>query len=336
MFGMRIYIDTTQAKAHAMNLTRRSSLVLLLACTGLAHGQAYPTGPVKILVGFAPGGVVDSVTRKIADRLGERLGTNVVVENRPGASGTIAGAAVARATPDGQTLLFGVAANMAVAPSLMRSPPYEPVKAFAPVAEVARGQYVWLVRTDSPVTNMKEFASWARSQPGKLNYASPGQGSVHHLATEMLVRALGVEMTHVPYRTSMYVPLLGGEVHAMLDSLPGPLPHLESGKLRAVAVTGPRRLARLPDVPTLGEQGVTGVDASSWWGVVAPAGTPAAVVQRLNTEINAILAEPAFRTLLASWGVEPSQGTPQAFGAYIQEENMRWKAVIGRVGVTLD
>jgi tripartite-type tricarboxylate transporter receptor subunit TctC len=317
-----------------MSFTRLLTLLVLLFSPTLLWAQAPGSPPIRILIGFAPGGAPDVVLRKIAPRLGERLGAPIVVENRPGASGTIAGAAVARAEPDGRTLLFAAAANLAVAPALMKAPPYDPAKAFAPVAEIARGPYLWLVRSDAPARDMREFVAWAKRQSGKLNYATPGIGSAHHLATEVLARAVGVDLVHVPYRTAMDPALLAGEVQAMFQSLPAPLALIESGKLRALAVSGPRRLSLLPDVPTLREQGIVDADANSWWGIVAPAGTPAPVISRLNAEINAVLQEPETRKLLGSWGIEPSSSTPMEFGRYIEEEADRWKSVVTRLGLT--
>jgi tripartite-type tricarboxylate transporter receptor subunit TctC len=323
-----------------MNLLPRLLLAFVAATVLMpwepSQAQTFPAGPVKVLIGFPAGGPPDLLLRRMATRLGERLGTSVVVENRPGASGTIAASSVAHAAPDGQTLLFGVAANLAVAPATMKNPPYDPVTAFTPIVEVARGPYVWLVRSDAPARNMREFVAWAKASPGKLNYATPGIGSVHHLATELLSRTSGLELVHVPYRTGLYAPLLAGEVQAMFESLPGPLPYLESGKLRALGVTGPRRLARLPDVPTLAEQGLAGMDANSWWGFVGPAGLPSAVVARLNTETHRVLEEPEMKSLLAGWGIEPSSGSPEAFGAYIAQESAHWKAIVQRLDVPLE
>jgi tripartite-type tricarboxylate transporter receptor subunit TctC len=307
-----------------------AGVVLSLGAAAVAQTSAYPQRPIKVLHGFSAGGAPDAVLRQVAVRLERALGTPVVVENRPGASGTIAAAAVARAEPDGYTLLFGVAANLAVAPAFAKPPPYDPVGAFAPIVEVARGPYVWLVRDDAPARTMTEFVQWARARPGQPNYASPGEGSVHHLATEMLKQAAGLDLVHVPVTTGLYLPLIGGQVDAMFDSMPSPLPHLASGKLRALAVTGPKRLAALPDVPTLAEQGIPGIDVNSWWGFVGPAGLPRDVVLRLNAEIRKALAEPELVAVLAKMAIEPSPGTPEAFAAYLAQEAARWKQVAAK------
>lgn len=296
---------------------------LLLASP--AHADTYPSAPVKLLMGFPAGGPPDTVGRRVAEMLGARLGQPVVVENRPGASGTIAAAAVAHGVPDGHTLLFGVAANLAVAPATLVRPPYDPRSAFAPVIEVARGPYVWVVRADSPAHSMREFVDWSRRHPGRLNYGTPGIGTVQHLVTEMLEQRTGIHMVHIPYRGLVHSALLAGEVHAMFDSMPGPLPHLAAGRVRALAVTGPRRLAALPDVPTFAEQALPDLDVNSWWGIVAPAGTPTSVIVRLNHEIAQVLRDAELSKALAAWGIEATPGTPEAFGAYIAQEYLRWK-----------
>ena len=315
----------------------------MIGMAGLLFGagvfaQSYPLRPITILNGFPPGGPTDIVVRQIGAKLSDRLGQPVIIENRAGATGTIAGAAVARAPADGYTLLFGVAANLAVAPATMKTAPYDPAKAFAPIIEVARGPYVWLVKPDVPARTMQEFVAWAKKSDGKVNYGSPGTGSLHHLAGEMLKQAAGIDMTHVPYKggSTTYTGLLGGEIDAMFDSMPSPTPHLQAGKLRALAVTGPKRLASLPDVPTLSEAGLPGVDVHFWWGFVGPAGLPKHIVAKLNAEIARALADPDMKATFAKWDIEPTPGTPEAFGAYVSKEAARWREFVANSKLTLD
>jgi tripartite-type tricarboxylate transporter receptor subunit TctC len=316
----------------------RMLLLGLLLAAGTAGAQTYPSKTVTLVNGFPPGGPTDLTLRQIAAKLGERLGQPVVVDNRAGAAGTIAGAAVARAAPDGHTLLFGVAANLAVAPATMKTPPYDPATAFTPIIEVARGPYLWLVKPAVPARSLQEFVAWAKANPGKVNYGSPGQGSVHHLAGEMYKRIAGIEMTHVPYKggTTAYTALLGGEIDAMFDSMPAPLPHIAAGKMRALGVTGSKRLPALPEVPTFAEQGVSGVDVHFWWGFVGPAGLPRDIVARLNAEIGRALADPELKATLAKWNIEPTPGTPEAFGAFIVQESRRWREVVAASGLKFE
>jgi tripartite-type tricarboxylate transporter receptor subunit TctC len=313
-------------------------LTALLVCAAPLAAQPYPTKPLTILNGFPPGGTTDGAVRTLAGKLGERLGQQVVIENRPGAAGTIAAAAVARSAPDGYTLLFGVAANLAVAPATMKNPPYDPTRAFTPIAEVARGPYIWMVRADHPAVDMRQFIAWTRANPGQAHYASPGQGSVHHLATEMLKQKTGASMVHVPYKggAALAAALLGGEVQGMFESPGVHLGNLRAGKLRALAVTGPRRLAVLPDVPTLEEQGLPALEVNSWWGIVGPAGLPAEVVQRLNGEIGRVLADPELKAMLDKMSIEAKAGSAEAFGAHIREEWRRWREFVSSSGLVLD
>jgi tripartite-type tricarboxylate transporter receptor subunit TctC len=310
--------------------------IAIAASAGHATSQPAPSAAVRLVVGFPAGGPPDLTARLIASRLERQLGRPVVVENQVGASGTVAAASVARAKPDGQTLLFGVAANLAVAPATMRSPPYDPTADFTPIAEVAKGPYVWLVRADAPAKDMAGFIEWARANPGKLNYGTPGQGTLHHLATEVLKQNTGVFIVHVPYRGAAYAGLIGGDIHGMFDTMPAPLPLIESGKLRALGVTGNRRLPALPQVPTLAEQGIPNMEVNAWWGVVGPAGMARATVLQLHGGIQETLADPEVRATFARWGVEPSRGSPEDFGNYIANESRRWRATVASGALRFD
>jgi tripartite-type tricarboxylate transporter receptor subunit TctC len=320
-----------------MQVARTLTLLALafVTTTTAAEAPTYPTQPITIVNGFSSGGNTDSALRQIAARLAERLGQPVVVLNRPGASGTIAAGTVARAVPDGHTLLFGVAANLAVAPAAMKAPPYDPVHAFAPIIEVASGPYIWMVRADLPVRTMPEFVAWARSKRGQGNYASPGVASVHHLASEMLLQTIGVEMVHIPGGRNLYLSLMAGEVDAMFDTLPGPIAHVKAGKLRALAVTGSKRLEVLPEVQTLAEQGLPDVPVKFWWGLVGPAGLPPSIVTRLNTEVAAILAEGPVQATFAAWGIHATGGSAESFGAWIAQESARWRDFAARTKIVL-
>ena len=310
----------------------------LLFFSSIASAQTYPSKAITLVNGFPPGGPTDITLRQIAAKLAERVAQPVVIDNRAGAAGTIAGSAVARAAPDGYTLLFGVAANLAVAPATMKNPPYDPATAFSPIIEVARGPYIWMVKPSVPAKNLKEFIAWARANPGKVNYGSPGQGSVHHLAGELFKRAAGLDMVHVPYKggTTAYTALLGGEIDAMFDSMPSPLPHIAAGKIRALGVTGEKRLQVLPDVPTFAEQGVAGVDVHFWWGFVGPAGLPKEIVAKLNAEIGRVLADAELKATLAKWNIEATPGTPEAFGAYVAQESKRWREIVAGSGLKFE
>jgi tripartite-type tricarboxylate transporter receptor subunit TctC len=312
------------------------ALALMAAWLSAQAQGTFPTRPITVLHGFAAGGNPDLAAREIAARLANRLGQPVLVENRTGASGTIAASAVARAQPDGHTLLFGVAANLAVAPATRAKPPYDPVQAFTPIIEVAQGPYLWIVRPDFPAQSMREFVAWAKANPRRINLATPGVGSSHHLAAELLQRDTGIELQTVPFTAGMYPALLGSQVDAMVDNLPSPLAHAKAGRLRVLAVTGPRRLALLPHVPTMAEQGLPASDAGFWWGFVGPAGMQPEITMRLNTEIRAILAEQPMQALFAGWGIETTGGSAEAFGRRIAEEFGRWKDVATRAGLRIE
>jgi tripartite-type tricarboxylate transporter receptor subunit TctC len=316
------------------SILRLACAIAAAAATGAA-AQVYPAKPITLINAFPPGGATDLVARQIAAKLTQRLGQQVIVDNRAGAAGTIGAASVARADPDGYTMLFAVAANLAVAPAVLKSVPYDPVKSFAPVVELARGPYVLMVNPSVPAKDLAEFVAYAKQNPGKLNYASPGQGSVHHLVVEMLKQATGIEIVHVPYKggAPMYTATIGGEVQVLLDGMPAPLPHIRAGKVRPLGVTGDKRLGALPEVRSFAEQGVKGVDAQFWWGIVVPAGTPPAIISRLNAEITQILNDPEVRATFEKQNIDPSPGTPEAFGALVAAERARWADVVAKAGI---
>ena len=313
---------------------RRLVAAALLLVAGAALGQGYPSRAITLVNGFPPGAATGTVSRQIAAVLTKRLGQSVVVENRTGASGTIGAASVARATPDGYTLLFGVLSNLIIGPASIKDITFDPVQSFAPIIEVARGPYVLVVVPSVPAKTLPEFIDYAKKNPGKLNFGSVGPGSAHHFAGEMLKRAAGIEMVHVPYKGGgpAYAGLLGGEIQVLLDTMPGPQPYVQAGTLRALGVAGPKRLPTLPTVPTFAEQGLDGVDVQFMFGVVAPRGTPADIVAKLNSEITQVLADPEVRATLAKQSIEPSPGTPEAFGALIAMEFKRWKEIVAKTG----
>jgi tripartite-type tricarboxylate transporter receptor subunit TctC len=321
-----------------MKVIRRFVCAAAAAVATGAAAQTYPAKPVTLVNAFPPGGPTDIVARQIAAKLSQRFGQQVIVDNRAGAAGTIGAASVARAEPDGYTLLFGVAANLAVAPAVLKSVPYDPVKSFAPVIEVARGPYVLMVNPSVPAKDVAEFVAYAKRNPGKLNYGSPGQGSVHHLATEMLKQATGIDIVHVPYKGSApaYTAVMAGEIQVLLDGMPAPLPHLRAGKMRPLGVTGDKRLGALPEVRSFAEQGVQGVDAQFWWGILVPAGTPQPVIARLNAEIAHALNDPEIRATFDKQNIEPSPGTAEAFGAWIAAERGRWAQVVAKAGIKVE
>ncbi len=321
-----------------MKLPRRAFLHLAAAAAlpisaRNASAQAYPTRPVRLIVGYSAGGTADIVARIIAQRLTERLGQPVVVENKPGATTNIATQTVIGAAPDGHTLLYVTAANATNA-SLYSSLPFNFMRDIVPVAGLVEFTLVLVVNAALPVHSIGEFVAYARANPGKISMASFGVGSTSHLSGELLKLVTGIDTVHVPYRggAPMITDLVSGQVQAAFDALPESLPHIRTGALRPLAVTTAARAESLPDVPTIGDT-IPGYEASSWAGLGAPRGTPPAVIETLRREAAAALADPAIRARLNDLGSAPWPLGPDAFGAYIAAETEKWAKVVKFAGV---
>ncbi|AJG24896.1 tripartite tricarboxylate transporter substrate binding protein [Cupriavidus basilensis] len=317
--------------------TRWLALCGWLAATASAFA-AYPDKPVRLVVPFPPGGATDLLAREVSHALSVRLGQSVVIENRPGAGGNIAAVAVARAPADGYTLLFGTFGSLAVNKSLYDKPGYDPLKDFAPVASVAYLPNVLVVHPSVPARNVAELLALARREPGKLTYGSFGNGSSSHLAGELFTHMAGVRIDHVPYKGSApaMTDLIGGRLTMMFDSISTALPYVRDGRVRALAVTTAKPSEQLPGVPTLAAAGVPGYELTAWFGVVAPANTPAAIVDRLNAEIVASLAQPELAARLASQGTVPFPSTPAQFGTYMRTQYQKWDGLIKSANIHLD
>jgi tripartite-type tricarboxylate transporter receptor subunit TctC len=288
--------------------------VLFSLAAGTAAAQGYPTKPIRVVVPFAAGGVVDTTTRALVPRMAEGLGQPLVVDNRPGAGGNIAADLVAKSPADGYTLLVTTHGH-AISPSLYRKLPFDASRDFAPVSQITSSYLVLVASLKTPAASLKELLALARAKPGSLNYGSTGLGAPPHLAGELLKQTAGVDLVHVPYKgdAPMVIALLGGEVDAAFGPLGGALQHIRSGKLRALAMTNPRRSAEIPDVPTMAEAGVTGFELTGWLGLFAPAGTPRAVLERVQAEVSKAISSTEIRERLPGWGYEPVASTPDQF-----------------------
>ena len=304
----------------------------------MSKGQAYPSKPIRLIVPFAAGGGNDNVARLVGKRLSDGLGQQVVVDNRPGAGGVLGAELAAKAAPDGYTLFLGGVGSHAVNPNLHERLPYDPIRDFSPVALLASAPLILVVHPSVPVNSFAEFVAYARARPGQLNYASNGNGSSSQLAAVMFDSMAGVDMVHVPYKglAPALADLLSGQVQLMFSSVVAILPHIKAGKLRGLAVTGRRRLASMPDLPTIAESGLPGYEASSWYGILAPAGTPRDIVQRLNAEIAKALDQPEVRGSLLAEGAEPVGGTPEQFATHIRSEKDRLGKLIREAKIRLE
>ena len=314
-----------------------ASLAAALAPVAFAQ-PAYPTKPILIVVPFPPGGTTDILARAAAQKMTEAWKEQAVVDNRPGAGGNIGAELVARSPADGYTLLMGTVGTHAINASLYAKMPYDHVKDFAPVILVAAVPNVLVVHPSVPATTVAELIAYAKANPGKLNFASSGSGTSIHLAGELFKVMAGVQMTHVPYKGSApaIADLLGGQVQLMFDNLPSALPQIRAGKLRALAVTSSQRAAALPDVPTIAESGLPGYEASSWFGLLAPAGTPADIVAKINGEVARWLASPEAKEKLLAQGANAAGGTPEDFARHIATETAKWQKVVRESGAKVD
>jgi tripartite-type tricarboxylate transporter receptor subunit TctC len=322
-------------------MQRRQQLLCALAAVALASGtfaqtpSNWPTKPIRLVVPFTPGGSTDILARSIGKELQDAWGQPVVIDNVPGAGGSIGADKVAKSPADGYTLLMGHIGTLAVNPSLYPHLPYDPIKSFAPVAWVARVPNVLVVHPSVPARTVQELVALAKAKPGQLAYGSGGNGSAANLATEYFKLRTGTSLLHIPYRGTApaTADLMGGQIQVLFTGAPAVLGQIRAGQLRALAVSSPKRLDALPDVPTVAESGYKDFEADQWYGVVAPAGTPPAVIAKLNAQINLSLNSPALKQRLNNEGAVAVPTTPEAFGAHIAREIARWQPVIksGRV-----
>jgi tripartite-type tricarboxylate transporter receptor subunit TctC len=312
------------------------SLGVLAAFSGALAQPAFPAKPVTLVVPFPPGGALDIVARTLAEEMRKHLGQPMIVDNRPGAGGTLGTGLVARAAPDGYTILLGSIATHAIGPGLFRSLSYDAVKDFAPITQLTSSPLMVTSSATLKATSLAELLALARANPGKLNYASTGNGTAVHLAGAMLKSAAKLDVEHVPYKggAEAMTALMTGEAAFMVVNLELALPQVKGGKARALAVSGPRRLATLPDVPTLREAGLAGADVSTWFGLFAPAGTPRAIVDRLHRD--AVTSLQALRERFAAQGDDTVGSTPDEFAAWVRSEHARWGKVIKEFGVKVE
>ncbi len=309
----------------------------LLGLPSVARAQSYPTKPIRYIVPVAAGGGSDRIARVVTQRWGALLGQSFVVDNQGGGGGVIASQAVANAAPDGYTLMQGYVATHGTNPAT-RKVPYDPIKDFTPIGMIGATPNVLVVAASVPAKSLAEFTDYVKREPDRINYGSAGPGSLTHLTMELLKQQAGISMVHIPYKgiAPAFNDLLGGQTQAMFPGLAAALPHLRSGRVRALAVTGTRRSAQLPDVPTMEEAGYKGFDAMQWYGSVGPAGMPADVVRRLNETQVAVLKEPELREKLSGEAVEPWPMTPDQFGQYIRAEIQRWTTLAKARNIKLE
>ena len=310
-------------------------LVLALTLAESTAAQGYPVKPIRFVVPYVPGGNTDILSRLLGQKLNEAWRQQVIIDNRPGAAGTVGAELVARAPADGYTIIMGTFGNIIVANSLYKSLKYDPLKDFAPVALVSLPPGILVEHPAVPAQNVRELIAYAKLNPGRLNYGSPGTGAWNHLFFELFNASAGVAIVHVPYKgiAPAVIDLLGGQVQLAISAFPTALPHVKSGKLRALAVTSIKRSGLMAEVPTIAESGLPGYEAAGWFGVLAPAGTPPSVVTKLNTEINRILELPEVNASLASDGAEPGGGSPAQMADSARAASIKWGKIIRELNI---
>lgn len=303
---------------------------------GLA--QAWPSKPLKLIVPFSAGGSTDTVARIVGEKLSTRLGQPVIVENRVGAGGAVGSDVAAKSPPDGYTMLVGTSSTMAIAPHVYRKLPYDPTRDFAPVTLLGTADIIIVMNSQVPVRTVRELLAYAKANPGKLTFASGGNGSISHLLGEYFKSMANVDLLHVPYKgdAQMVTDLIGGQVSMAFGTAVAFLPHVKSGKVTALAVTNPKRSTTQTELPTVSEAGVPGYEAIQWFGIAVPTGTPREVVERLNTELKAILALPEVRTRFADLGFDVVGNSAEEFGQFLRAENTKWKKIADVAGTKLD
>jgi tripartite-type tricarboxylate transporter receptor subunit TctC len=317
-------------------MSRLLALLAMVFAAGAASAQEYPSRPIHLVVPYTPGTGADILARLVGPKLAERWNVAVVTDNRPGATGNIGAELVAKSAADGHSVLFA-ATSFAVNPAMTRLP-FDPRKSFAPVALVATSSLAVLVNPSVPAGSMREFVALAKASPGKLHYGSPGSGGVQHLAMELIKLETGIDVVHVPYKGlgGATADVIGGHVQAMVAALQSVAPHVQSGKLRMLAVLSAERAAAFPNVPTLREQGLADLEVETWYAAFAPAGTPAAVIAKLNAGINAALVDPSVRTSLEKQGMAPAGGDPERMELLLKRELARWARVVNAAGIKAD
>lgn len=316
-----------------------SAAALLLATTAVtANAQIYPARPLRLIVPNGAGGSTDFVARTVSGKLAQALGQQVIVDNRGGSGGIIGTEIVAKSAADGYTLLTGTIGNLAISPHLYRTLPYDPLRDFAPIIQVSAAAYMLLINHGLPPKSLREFIAHAKANPGKMSFASAGSGTGSHLSTVLFMTAAGIQLVHVPYKGAApaLTDLIANQVQIMLNGVTSSLPHVTSGRIRALAVSSPARVSAAADLPTFAEGGLNNAEATSWTGILAPAATPAAVITRLNTELQAILQLPEIRQRLTADGAEPVGGIPSAFRSHLKSELEKWGKVVRATGARAD